>query len=574
MSRSCVQNTYRKYSEALEPFRKEERFDMYFHEFVRTLSLSAATGLGILAFVYWILNKGRRNGRRLPPGPYPWPIIGNLHQLRLPVHRALKELADKYGPIMFLRLGSVPAVVVSSSEMVQHFLKTHDLIFCSRPATAAGKYFAYNFQGVIFAPYGDYWRQTRKICVTELLTAKRVESFKNVREEELCVMIRSIWEESQSGAMAVNVSKAFSTLTSNIIWRILASKKFSDQDLGADGKGFRDLVLEAGTTAGAFNIGDFIPYLDWLDLQGINRRMEKASKIFDAFAEKIIEDHLDCCRSKAPATSNAPAPAKAETEQVKDFVDVLLDIVQSDKMDTKITPETMKAMIFDMFTAGTESTANTLEWAMCELLRHPLAMKRLQEEIEWVVGKDRTVKESDLVSLKYLQCVVKETLRLYPGGPLALPHESVEAVTVEGYYIPKKTMLLVNVWAIGRDPKVWGIDASEFKPERFMEELGGHLHDNVMDLTGTQDLRMLPFGAGRRGCPGSSMAILMISLALAQLLHIFDWSVEGDPSNLDTTEACGASMRREIPLFVLPSLRLKNNSIVDSRNLLKLDKNK
>ena len=165
----------------------------------------------------------------------------------------------------------------------------------------------------------------------------------------------------------------------------------------------------------------------------------------------------------------------------------------------------------DMFGAGVETTSTTLGWAMSELLRHPHAIKKMQEEIDSVVGQHRKVKESDLATMKYLHCVVKEALRLYPAVPLALPHESLQAVTVGGYYIPKKTTVMVNLWAKGRDPNVWGIDASEFKPERFME-------DEHMNLTGQSDFSMIPFSAGRRGCPGASMAIPTIELAVARLV--------------------------------------------------------
>jgi cytochrome P450 len=420
--------------------------------------------------------------------------------------------------------------------MAEHFLRTHDLIFASRPPTSAGKYIFFNYKDVAFSQYGDHWRQMRKICVLELLNAKSMESFKHVREEEVSLMIRSIWEGSESGRMGVNVSKAISTVTSNIIWRILASRKFSDDDLGGDFKGFKDLLGEVMTTMGAFNIGDYIPYLDWLDLQGIKRRMKKTHKTFDEFAEKIIDDHV-------AAASNHQ---KEEEPHVKDFVDVLL---QKAEADSKITRETIKALVLDMFAAGLDTTSTTLEWAMSELLRHPKVMKRLQDEIESVIGQNGEVKESNLGTIKYLHCVVKETMRLYPAVPLGVPHESVEPVTVGGYCIPKKTTVMVNLWAIGRDPNVWGEYASTFKPERFMED--GHIN-----LTDQSDFSMIPFGSGRRGCPGASMAIPTIELALAQLLHTFDWRVEGDPSQLDMKETCGATIPRQVPLCAYPRLRV------------------
>jgi cytochrome P450 len=250
----------------------------------------------------------------------------------------------------------------------------------------------------------------------------------------------------------------------------------------------------------------------------------------------------------------AATNGREEAEPVKDFVDVLLDMAaETDKAENEITEKKKNqgnCATASMYVGGTKTTSITLEWAMSELLRHPRAMKRLQEEIECVVGKHRRLNESDLASMKYLQCVVKETLRLYPAAPLGLPHESVEAVTVGGYYIPKKTMLMLNVWAIGRDPNLWGTDSSEFKPERFMQE-------ESVDLTGGQsDFRMLPFGVGRRGCPGVLMAITMLELALAQLLQVFYWRVEGDPSQLDMREACSATLLRQVPLFAFLTLRM------------------
>lgn len=524
-------------------------FNMDFHNLLQTVPGTftvVAIGFLTLTFVFfWILHKRKWNSCMLPPGPYPLPIIGNLHQLKLPAHRTLGDLAQKYGPIMFLRLGSVPTVVVSSSEMAKQFLKTHDSIFTGRPLMAAGKYLGYNYKGIAMAPCGDHWSQMRKICALELLSAKRIKSFKDVREEEVSAMISSIWEESERGTRAVNMSNASSALANNIVWRILAGRKFSENDLGDNSEGFKDLVSEISTTLGGFNIGDFIPYLDWLDLQGIKGRMKKAGERFDAFAEKLIDGHIE--RRRAIFNDQVDA----EAEPVKDVVDVLLNMAEADKSEIKITREKIKALVLDIFGGGAAGTFTTIEWAMSELFRHPHAIRRLQEEIESVIGKHRKVNESDLASMKYLQCVVKETLRLYPAGPLTLPRESVGAVTVAGYYIPNKTLLMVNLWAMGRDPNLWGADASEFKPERFMEE-------EYIDFTGQSDFKMLPFGAGRRGCPGYPMAIPIVELTLAQLLHVFDWRVEGDPSQLDMKEACGASMPRQVPLFCFPSLRLPN----------------
>lgn len=230
---------------------------MDFHSLLVSLPLPAtltiAAGgtttivVGLVFYLSFILVwHKKRISARFPLVPFVWPIIGNIHQLKFSTHCALKDLADKYGPIIFLCLGFVPTVIVSSSNIAKHFLKTHDMIFASRPFTVAMKYIFFNNKDVAFAPYGEHWRKMRKICVLELLTAKRMESFNHVREEKVPLMIRSIWEESESGRKAMNISKAISTLASNMVWIILVKRKFSDDDLGGKLKGFKDLLVPIG----------------------------------------------------------------------------------------------------------------------------------------------------------------------------------------------------------------------------------------------------------------------------------------------------------------------------------------
>eukprot|EP01018_Ginkgo_biloba_P005300 Gb_04398 [translate_table: standard] len=505
---------------------------------VPTQSLSLWTlslGLGLF-ILYWIFSKfglqGKINGRvGLPPGPTPWPIIGNLHMLGKLPHRTLRDLANKYGPIMYLQLGSFPAVVASSPHMAKEFLKTHDAIFGSRPPTFAGKYTAYNYSDLSFSPYGAYWRRIRKLCTLQLLTAKRIESFRPIREQEVSLTIDSIWAESENGAKFVNVSKRLYSLTAHIVCRMVTGRKYSDDYLGP-GKGFKQMILELFTVSGAFNIGEYIPYIEWLDLQGIKRRMKKVHKIFDAFAEKVIDEHVE--RMKL----------NWQKDYSKDFVDVLLEM--SESPHTEIRRANIKAIIYDMLVAGIETTATTLEWALSELLRNPHVMKKAQKELESVVGMNRRIKESDLSDLIYLQCVVKETLRLYPPAGLMLPHQSTEGCTVGGYHIPGKTRLMVNVWAIGRDPAVWE-DPLAFRPERFI--------GRDIDVQG-QNFELIPFGSGRRGCPGLSLGFGMVEFALAQILHFFDWSVEGDPAELNMSEVFGLTMPRKFELYALPVSRL------------------
>ncbi|GLJ22476.1 hypothetical protein SUGI_0423200 [Cryptomeria japonica] len=332
----------------------------------------AFTSLLLFCFLYLL----RRNLRasRLPPGPFAWPIIGNLLQLREFPYRSLQQMANKHGPILYLKLGYFPTVVVSSAEMAKEFLKTHDLAFASRPKTAAGKYLAYNYQDIAFAPSGSYWKLMRKICVNELLSAKRLQSFTSIREEQISEAMWRLWEKSEQGRVGVNVSKIITFLTSTIIWRLLAGKRYCEDDVVGCGGELRDMMKEVAGTILEFNIGDFLPYIDWLDLQGIKRRMKKAHLFFDRVVQKIIDQHVK---------DNGES---MQESRVNDIIDVLLDMAASGAED--ITLRILKqSFLYDLFIAGTDTISTTLEWAMSEMLRNPHIAAKLQEEIESVVGK-------------------------------------------------------------------------------------------------------------------------------------------------------------------------------------------
>nr|ATG29908.1 CYP750C16 [Taxus chinensis] len=499
-------------------------------------------GAAIIIWIIVYVQSSSRSLRLLPPGPRPWPVLGNLHLLGNLPHQALAALAKKYGPILFLRLGSVHTVVVSSPAMAKDFLKTHDLVFANRPNCSLGKYLCYDHKDVAYCAYGAYWRQMRKLCTMELFTVKRTESFKSVREEEVITMVRSIWQQSEEGIHSVDLRGSLSLLTQNIVCRMFSGRTFSDDELNG-GVGFKDMLSEMAAVAGAFVIGDYIRFLEWFDLEGIRRRMRVVQKIFDGFAEKVIDEHINRRREKSE-----------DENRVKDMVDVLLDRAESESqsMEVKISRVHIKAIILDILIAGVETSSTTIEWAMSELLKNPHVLEKAQQEIESLVGRDRFLVEKDVTSCEYLRCIVRETFRLHPPVPLLLPHESMEVCFVDGYYIPPKTMLLVNVWAMGRDENVWA-DPLQFNPERFMGK--------TTDVKG-QDFELIPFGTGRRGCPGISMGLSIVELALAELIHCFDWSVECE---LNMDEFFGITVPKKFPLFSRPSWRMskKYDSIFD-----------
>ncbi|GLJ48373.1 hypothetical protein SUGI_1021250 [Cryptomeria japonica] len=495
----------------------------------------SATGLTIFLFtvsVSFLLGWAKKNNRSLClPGPFALPIIGNLHQLGALPHRSLQRLAEKHGPIMMLKFGSVPVVVASSSQAAKQFLKTHDMSFLSRPSTTAGKYLFYNSKDIVFAPYGPCWRNIRKICTLELLSAKRIDSFRGVREDEALAMVRSIWEKSDKGGVGVDLSHIISCYNSDLMWRILTGRTIADRLSG--GTTFEQLIWEAAELIGAINMGEFIPCLDWLDLQGLRRRMKNVHQRLDAVFDKTIDEHVE----------RKGRRGAEEEEPQKDMVDVLVDM--------EITVEEKKGILMDMFLGGIETSASTLEWVMSELLRNPHVMKKLQEEIDFIVKEDDKVTSSHIGSMEYLHCVVKETMRLYPIAPLLIPHESTEDCVVKGphhdYFIPTKTRLIINAWAIGRDPKVWE-DPLEFRPERFVGK--------NLDMIRDPELSTIPFGAGRRSCPGASMAIANMEIAILYLVQCFNWKCERE---LDMKESFGVTIPRKVHLIAIPTWRSKMN---------------
>lgn len=203
-------------------------------------------------------------------------------------------------------------------------------------------------------------------------------------------------------------------------------------------------------------------------------------------------------------------------------------------------------MIFlfqDMFIAGTDTSSATLSWTMTQLMKNPSKMKKLQQELREIIGNKGKVEEADLHRLTYLKLVIKEVLRLHPPAPLLVPRETIEKCTIKGYEVPSNTRVLINAKAIGLDPNSWE-NPNEFRPERFI--------DNNVDFRG-QDFSLVPFGVGRRSCPGISFALVVVELALANLLYCFDWEFPFGvkKEDLDLEEAVGITVHRKNPLYLV-----------------------
>ncbi|KAK4736711.1 hypothetical protein R3W88_000408 [Solanum pinnatisectum] len=457
--------------------------------------------------------------KRLPPGPWKLPLIGSMFHLLggLP-HQVLRDLAKKYGPIMHLQLGEVSLVVVTSPDIAKQVLKTHDIAFASRPKLLVGEILFYKGTDIVFSPYGDYWRQMRKICLLELLSAKNVKSFSSIRQDEVLHMIEFF--RSSSGE-TVNATKRIYQFSSSMICRSAFGKVLKEKNK------LMELVKEASRLMEGFDVADLFPSLKFLHvLCGMKGKIMHAHHALDAILENIINEHKN----------------NGELEG-EGLLIALLRLMKEGGFQFPITNNNIKAIIFDMFSGGTETSSTLIDWAMVEMMRNPSVLLKAQAEIRNTFTRKETFDENDAEELKYLKLVVKETFRLHPPGPLLIARECREEVDINGYTIPLKTKVMVNAWAIGRDPKYW-IDAECFKPERF-EQIS-------VDFIGNS-FEFLPFGSGRRICPGISFGLANIFFPLAKLLYHFDWKlpIGINPCDLDLTESAGITCARKSNLYLI-----------------------
>ncbi|KAK8985562.1 hypothetical protein V6N11_068816 [Hibiscus sabdariffa] len=494
--------------------------------------------LGTLcSFIYFFRTlTTNKNDRKLPPGPAPLPIIGNLHMLGKLPHQSLHRLAQRYGPIMLIKLGHVPTIVVSSPEAAELFLKVHDVVFASRPKVQSSDYLTCGAKGLAFTEYGSYWRTVRKWCILHLLSALKVESFAPVRKAEMVSLVESVRAMAAEGE-TLNLSQQVAKVVEVIMSRVIFGRCMDDE------VELKPLIEETMYLAGVFNLSDYVPFLAPLDLQGIKRRLKRTSNGLHAFFDKLI-DEIE--------------RESKNIEERKSYTDIFHVMVSL--LNTPMNPadeenpyiigrENIRGIMVDMVAASFDTTSTAIEWTLSELLRHPRVMAGLQQELETIVGRNRMVEESDLPKLTYLDMVIKESLRLHPVAPLLIPHESTEDITVNGHFIPKKSRIVVNVWSLGRDCTVWSDNAEEFFPERF--------DNSGIDLRG-HDFQLIPFGAGRRGCPGMQLGLTTLRLVVAQLVHCFDWELPDAllPNELDMTEKFGLSLPRANHLFAKPAYRL------------------
>ncbi|KAI3746309.1 hypothetical protein L6452_08737 [Arctium lappa] len=502
------------------------------------------TGFVLLLFI-WVnwANRRHRHRRRLeklmclPPGPTPWPVVGNIFQLgfvKVP-HESFAQLARVHGPnIMTLWLGSMCTVVISSNEAACEMFKNHDVVLAGRKIYECMKGdFGDELGSMITAQYGPKWRMLRRLCNTEFFLNSRLDATSGIRHRCIDKMVQSMHEASSNGTNSIDVGRFFFLMAFNLIGNLMFSRDLVDSKSKKGARFFHHAgkVMEYG---GKPNVADFIPFLKRFDPQGIRKNMQLHVRKAFRIAGGFIEERMNGLEEKVDKRS-------------KDFLDVLLEY-RGDNVEgpSMLSSTTINIIVFEMFTAGTDTSTSTLEWAMAELLHNPPIYEKLQTELRNTISPDEKLEEKHIDHLPYLKAVIKETLRLHPPLPFLVPHMAMQSCQMMGYNIPKETQVLVNVWAIGRDPRTWE-NALEFKPDRFLER------DKMVDYKG-QHFEFLPFGSGRRMCPAIPLVSRLLPMVLGSILHKFDWILgDGVKANeLDMSERMGITLRKAIPLKAIP----------------------
>ncbi|GJN39922.1 hypothetical protein PR202_gb29076 [Eleusine coracana subsp. coracana] len=469
----------------------------------------------------------------LPPSPPGGlPIIGHLHLIGAQPHLALRDLAKKHGDLMLLRLGTVPNLIVSSARAAEAVMRTHDHVFASRPrSTVVDILFKGSSMDVAFAPYGEQWRQSRKLVTAHLLTVKKVRSFGQARHDEVSLAIAKIRDHART---VVDMSDLLYSFSNDLVCRAMSGRFFMEEGRN---QLFREIIEMHMAVLDGFHVEEYFPRLAQFDLltRVVSGKVKKLQERWHHLLDKLIDGHAN--------KSSSRNLIDAWNEQETDFIDVLLSLQQ----DYGLTRDQMKAILMDMFAAGTDTSYITMEYALAELVRNPCIMAKLQAEVRRnTPSNQEMVMEENLGNMTYLKAVIKETLRLHPPAPLLLPHQSMVDCTVDGYMIPAQTRVIINAWAISRDPRSWD-RAEEFIPERFIT--GSTIG---VDFKGS-DFQFTPFGAGRRICPGLNFALATVETMLANLIYCFDWELPTGKEDIDMTGVFGVTMHRKEKLFLIPN---------------------
>ncbi|XP_044955451.1 cytochrome P450 76M5-like [Hordeum vulgare subsp. vulgare] len=483
------------------------------------LVLIALLAASLVYYVYVM----RRGARRWPPGPCPLPIVGHLLHLRGGnLHHNLARMALAHGPVMTLKLGTVTTVFVSSRDAAWEAFAKHDRRIAARTVPDTRRAMAHADRSMVWLPSSDpLWKTLRGIAATHIFSPRSLAAAQGARER---AMHRMLEDFRRHAGQVVGIGHVLYHGMFDLLTNTLFSVDGQDQ--------LRDLLEDIVGLLAEPNVSDLYPLLRVLDLQGLRRwTTTHMNRVFHVM-DKIIDTRLGL------------GLGEGKHHHHHDVLDALLALMTTGKLSRR----DVKAMLFDILAAGTETTKITVEWAMAELMRNPDVMAAVRAEMKAALPQEMVITEADVAKLPYLQAAVKESMRLHPVAPLLLPRMVVEeGVEIGGYAVPKGATLIFNSWSIMRDPTAWE-RPDEFLPERFLgkTELG---------MWG-KEVKFIPLGSGRRLCPALPMVELLVPFMVASMLHAFQWRLpEGmSPHQVDVTERYTSDdiLVMDVPLKLVP----------------------
>lgn len=454
-------------------------------------------------------------------GPCGWPILGNLpDQMGALAHRKLATMAASHGAtrLMAFSLGTTRAIISSHPETAKEILCGSS--FADRPIKESARLLMFE-RAIGFAPSGDYWRHLRRIAANYMFSPRRISGLEELRQRVAGEMLVGVWKEMEERGVVELRGIFQKSSLSNILESVFGSSlNLEREELGG-------MVREGYELISTFNWEDYLP-LRFLDFHGVKRRCHRLAGKVQSVVGQIVKE-----RKSAGDFSTR-----------NDFLSALLSLPKEEQLNDA----DMVAILWEMIFRGTDTVAVLLEWTMTRMVLHQDIQTQVQQELDTCVGNHRHVQDSDLPRLPYLQAIVKEVLRMHPPGPLlSWARLAVHDVHVGKFFVPAGTTAMVNMWAITHDSSIWK-DPWAFRPERFTEE--------DVPIMGS-DLRLAPFGSGRRVCPGRALGLATVQLWLGRLLHQFQW-LPAEP--VDLSECLRLSLEKKKPLACRVVCR---NSLVD-----------
>ncbi|GAU18634.1 hypothetical protein TSUD_124670 [Trifolium subterraneum] len=481
------------------------------------------------------------NKPKLPPGPKPWPIVGNLPEMLANkpttkwIHKMIEDLNTE---IACIRLGNVNVIPVTCPVIAREFLRKHDADFASRPISVASDIISNGYMTSILTPYGEQWKKMKKIIVKDLFSPHRHQWLQPKRNEEADNLMFYVYNKCNNGGL-VNVRIATQHYCGNVFRNCFFNRRYFGKGMKDGGPGLEEVEhVDAAfillNYVFAFSTSDYIPWLKLLDLDGHKGKIKNAMRIMNKYHDCLIEERT---KQWNDGSKNVE----------EDLLDVLISLKDVNNKPLLTTKE-IKAQVIELMMAMVGNPSNAVEWTLVEMINQPELLQRATEELDNVVGKQRLVQESDIPKLNYVKACAREALRLHPFTAFNVPHVSMNDTMVGNYFIPKGSHILIVRSVLGRNPKVWS-EPYKFKPER-------HLKNDGSDISLTEpDLKFISFSTGRRGCSGVMLGSTMTILLLARLLHGFTWSAPSNISRINCVDSNGVMFLDE-PLTVVAKPRL------------------